>query len=241
MSLDWHHGAYLVELAVAMAEDSMVSRAHSADFTGRLAEQFVVDIEEAAECGDWELAHESLGFYKGLPFHSSFYTPSEELIVCALRELRRLADRTSFEIHELKSIDHLLSFLGDVNAQDDLPREFARMKQLLSVPIEQRRPATSTPQTDTQSRTARVEFSSSKALMLRRIGLLMDHLLQLQEPPQEMAAAANLSPHSNGLSDIASKHCKRGGLHSTGRCRKGRGSLRLSTTPLLEIGRRISV
>lgn len=126
MSLDWHHGSYLVELAVAMAEDSMVSRAHSADFTRRLAEQLVFDIEEAAECDDWELAYESFRFYKDLPFHGSFYEPSEELIVCALRELRELADKTSFEMRHLESIDRLLSFLIDANAQDDLPRQFAK-------------------------------------------------------------------------------------------------------------------
>lgn len=122
----------LVELANDLAVSRLVPAALSADFADEVARSLLARMNEAADRGAWYPAYASYVLYRDLPHGDfRFHPPSDELVQCALDELRELATESRFDGRRRVQAEDLLSFLVENCVEGELLEEFERVEHAL--------------------------------------------------------------------------------------------------------------
>jgi hypothetical protein len=185
LRVDYHHRSHVVELAQAMGIDHFVRRESTETFSRRASEEFILDIDAEAEAGNWAGAYDALSNLDRLPNGAMAYSPSDQLLRCALAELRDLATEDEFGVYQAEAADELLEFLESHGASYEHPDEFERVAQMTAAVAESRVEARSNlplgQLVNTSAWVPHDELDTGSAEVWRRIKLVMESLLEIPE------------------------------------------------------------
>jgi len=130
LDLDEVPAGDLVELAVTMAHSRLIPADRADRFCEEVGAFLLAGTNDASARGLWYTAHAGYTLYRELP-QGRFQPPPDELVQCALDELRELATEFRFEEHRLTEVEELLSFLVENCAEGELAEEFEKVEQVL--------------------------------------------------------------------------------------------------------------
>ncbi|WP_234310695.1 restriction endonuclease [Streptomyces sp. NRRL S-474] len=119
--------SHLVSLANSLSASPLVPQEHAERFVEELTDRIQAELLESAEVGDWYRSSTLYDQLQSIPSASDREPVTPVLVRCALQELRRLAAEPEQEPHaaNLELMTELLDFLWEQEAEDELPEEFA--------------------------------------------------------------------------------------------------------------------
>ncbi|MEU3535115.1 restriction endonuclease [Streptomyces murinus] len=122
----YEHFAHLESLADSLSTSPLVPEEFAEQFWEELAEAMHWELLESLEAGDWDRSIAMYDWLRRKP-GASLEPVTEELVQCALQQLRQVAAEPEAEPQNtaLEPLEELVGFLLAQRAEDMLPEEFA--------------------------------------------------------------------------------------------------------------------
>ncbi|GEC07181.1 hypothetical protein SSP24_48360 [Streptomyces spinoverrucosus] len=122
--------SHLVSLANSLDVSPLVPQEHAERFREEVADMIHAELLESAEVGDWYRSSTLYDQLHSIPSALVREPVTQDLVRCALQELRRLAAEPEREprVENLELMEELVDFLWEQGAEDELPEEFATVQ-----------------------------------------------------------------------------------------------------------------
>ncbi|MDQ1068835.1 nSTAND3 domain-containing NTPase [Streptomyces canus] len=121
------HFSHRVSLADSLDASPLVPRDQAERFREGVADTIHSELLESVKAGDWYRSIELYHQLHSIPSALAREPVAQDLVRCALEELRRLAAEPDREprVAHLELMEELVDFLWEQGAEDELPEEFA--------------------------------------------------------------------------------------------------------------------
>ncbi|MFE7372203.1 nSTAND3 domain-containing NTPase [Streptomyces anulatus] len=130
-TIHYEHFSHRASLADSLCASPLVPQDHAKQFQEEVAETIHDELLGSIEASDW---YRSIDLYRQLlsmPSELALESIAQGLVQCALEELHRLAAEPEPKprVAHLELLEELVDFLWEQGAEDELPEEFAIVRE----------------------------------------------------------------------------------------------------------------